>query len=61
MFVIRANNDTNADAIKTNYFLKLFPPYLFGASLIDICSGKLYSTTEKRSFNGNLYGWMDNG
>lgn len=39
------------------YVLKLFPPYLFGASLLDITAGNIISSLEGRLWNvNNIYG-----
>ena len=49
MFVLRVFEETNPDAITANFFLKLLPPYLFGASIIDISGSDAFASAEGRS------------
>ena len=48
MFVLRIFEDTNPDAVLSNYFLKLLPPFLFGSSIIDISGVDSYANVENR-------------
>jgi len=61
MWVFRILADFKDEAIVVNYILKLFPPYLFGCSIIDIAFAKDYARLEGIRGEINIWDLAYNG
>lgn len=61
MWVLRIIEEYRDDAIIGNYCLKLFPPYLFGCSIIDVAFAKSFFNFEGLKGELNLYDFERNG
>jgi len=62
IFVFKTLPKVKDVGICLSYVLKLFPPYLFGSTLIDITSAKIFALVNgSNSENINLYDWQNNG
>jgi ATP-binding cassette, subfamily A (ABC1), member 3 len=62
IYVMRLFDTTRKYALGLNYALKLFPPYLFGCTILESANSKVFALNDGRStVDINLYDWSENG
>lgn len=60
-FIMRIIEKTRPIIKIIAYFLKLFPPFLFGISLMDIANAEVFAFFDEIDQDTSLFNWERNG